>query len=60
MAEWLARVTAGDDVHRLYLVPINLCDVPEVWHTGVMGFQDSAGCRFDLGVPCEVAVDSHV
>jgi hypothetical protein len=38
MAEWLARVTAGDDVDRLYLVPINLCDVSEVWHAGVMGF----------------------
>jgi hypothetical protein len=60
LAEWLTRVAAGDDVHSLHLVPVDLGDVPEVWHTGVMGFQNSAGCWLDLAIPRQLATNCHI
>jgi hypothetical protein len=47
-AEGLARVAARDDVNRLNLRPVHLCDVAQIWHAGVMGFHDFAGRWLNL------------
>jgi hypothetical protein len=48
MAEWLTRVTPGEDINRLNLCPVDMGDVAEVWGDRMMGGEDLACGRFNL------------
>jgi hypothetical protein len=60
VAEWLAGVSACNDVNWLNLGPIHLGDVAQVGHAWVVGFHDLAGRWLNLGVPGEIATDGQV
>jgi hypothetical protein len=58
MAERLARVAAGQDVHGLHGGPVDGGDVAQVRHAGMVGGEHLARGGLDLRVPREVtAVD---
>ncbi|GAA2628025.1 hypothetical protein GCM10010307_17580 [Streptomyces vastus] len=63
-AERLARIAAGENVHRLNAVPVQGGDVPEVGHLGVMVGQDARGAgvvvRHPRQLPAEHGLDGDV
>ena len=51
LTERLARISAGDDVHRLDGRPINAGDVPQVGDAGIAVAQDLVRALVDVGHP---------
>ena len=52
MAEWLARIPAADDVHRLNGRPVDAGDVAQVGGVGVAVGEDGIRARVHVGHPC--------
>jgi len=59
-AEWLAGIPACDDIDRLNLRPVHLCDVAQIWHAGIVGFHDFAGRWLYLGIPGQIPTHGHI
>lgn len=57
LTEWLARIPAGDDVHRFNGRPVDRRDVAQVGDAGVAVGEHLAGTLVNVGYPCGAGVE---